>query len=78
MSIAGLGCSYMSIAAGCLHMGLAGSQSAAGAEVHDFFGQGEDARFAGNYQEAVGGIAAEPTRPLQSTRIHGAIEAVPS
>jgi hypothetical protein len=48
-----------------------------GSEIHYLFGQGEDARFAGDYQEAMGGIATEPARPLQAARIDGTIQAVP-
>ena len=47
------------------------------AQVHDLFGHGEDAGLAGDYQEAVGGIAAEPARPLEAAGVDGAIEAVP-
>ncbi|MGB8761183.1 MAG: hypothetical protein WCD01_09845 [Candidatus Sulfotelmatobacter sp.] len=47
------------------------------AQVHDFFGQGEDAGLAGDDEEAMGGIAAEPARPLQAARVHGAVETVP-
>jgi hypothetical protein len=48
----------------------------AGAEVHDFFGQGEDAGLAGDYQEAMSGVAAEPARPLETAGIDGTIKAV--
>ena len=41
------------------------------------FGQGEDAGLAGDYQEAVGGITAEPARPLESAGVDGAVQAVP-
>jgi hypothetical protein len=46
------------------------------AQVHYFFGQGEDAWFAGDYQEAVRGVAAGPARPLEAARVYRAIEAV--
>jgi hypothetical protein len=46
------------------------------AEIKDLFGEGEDARFAGDGEEAVGGIATEPARPLEAARIDGTIEAV--
>lgn len=47
------------------------------AQIHDLFGQGEDAGLAGDDQEAVGRIATEPARPLQAAGVNGAIEAVP-
>jgi hypothetical protein len=47
-----------------------------GAEFGDLFGQGEDAGLAGDYEEAVWGIAAEPARPLQAARVDGVVEAV--
>jgi hypothetical protein len=56
---------------GCLHRGIVTAQ------VHDFFGQGEDAGLAGDYQETVRGIATEPARPLQAAGVNGAIEAMP-
>jgi len=46
-------------------------------QIHDFFGEGEDAGFAGDDEEAVLGIATEPARPLQAARVDGAIKAVP-
>jgi hypothetical protein len=61
----------MNFAGACLQM------SFAAAEVHDFFGQSEDAGLAGDYQEAVGGIAAEPARPLETAGVDGAVETVP-
>jgi hypothetical protein len=45
-------------------------------QVHNFFGQGEDAGFAGDDQETAGGVATGPARPLQAARIDGAVEAV--
>jgi len=47
-----------------------------GSQVHDFFSEGEDAGLAGDYEEAVDRVAAEPARPLQAAGIDGAIEAV--
>jgi hypothetical protein len=49
----------------------------AGAKVHNLFGDGEDARFAGDDEEAVRRIATEPVGPLQAARVDGTIEAVP-
>jgi len=43
---------------------------------HDFFGQGEDAGLAGDVEEAVLGIAVEPTRPLQTAKVDGTIKTV--
>jgi hypothetical protein len=45
-------------------------------QIHNLFGQGEDAGFAGDYQEAVGCVAAGPARPLQAAGVDGAVEAV--
>jgi hypothetical protein len=45
-------------------------------QVHNFFGEGEDAWFAGNDQKAVGGVATGPAGPLQAAGIDGAVEAV--
>jgi hypothetical protein len=45
-------------------------------DVHDFFGEGEDAGFAGDEQEAVMGIAAEPARPMEAAIVQGTIETV--
>jgi len=56
---------------GCPHRRVARAQ------VHDVFGQGEDAGLAGDYEEAMSGIATEPARPLQAAWIYGAVEAVP-
>jgi hypothetical protein len=47
------------------------------AERRYFFGDGEDSGLAGDYQEAMRGVAEEPARPLQAAGIDGAIEAVP-
>jgi hypothetical protein len=41
------------------------------------FSQGEDAGLAGNLEEAMGGVAAEPTRPLEAAIVDRTIEAVP-
>jgi hypothetical protein len=46
------------------------------AKVHDFFGQGEDSWLAGDDKEAVMGLAAEPTGPLQAAVVEGTIETV--
>jgi hypothetical protein len=46
------------------------------ADVHDFFGYGEDSRFAGDEQQAVRGFAAEPARPVQAAIVQRTIEAV--
>jgi hypothetical protein len=46
------------------------------AEVHDFFGEGEDTGFAGDEQETVMGIAAEPARPLKAAIVQRTIETV--
>ena len=46
------------------------------AEIHDFFGDGEDAGLAGDEQEAVMGLAAEPARPVQAAIVERTIETV--
>jgi hypothetical protein len=46
------------------------------AKRRNFFGDGEDAGLAGNDEEAMRGIAAGPTRPLQAARVDGAIKTV--
>jgi hypothetical protein len=46
------------------------------AAVHDFFGYGEDAGFAGDEEEAVMRLAAEPTRPVKAAIVQGTIETV--
>jgi hypothetical protein len=56
--------------AGCPHIGVDG------AEVRNLLGEGEDAGFAGDDEEAVRGIATEPARPLQAARVDGTIKAV--
>jgi hypothetical protein len=45
-------------------------------EVHDFFGQGEDAGLAGDEEEAMVGLATEPARPVKAAIIEGTIESV--
>jgi hypothetical protein len=62
---------------GCLHLVIAGSQGTAGAHVHYFFGECEDAGLAGDDEEAVGRIASGPAGPLQAAGVDGAVEAVP-
>jgi hypothetical protein len=47
-------------------------------EVHDLFRHGEDARLAGNEEEAVRRLAAEPTRPVKAAIVQGTIESVTS
>jgi hypothetical protein len=47
-----------------------------GREVYDFFGDGEYSRFAGDQEEAVGGLAAEPAGPLKAAIVQGTIETV--
>jgi hypothetical protein len=44
--------------------------------VRDLFGYGEDAGFAGDEQEAVMGLAAEPARPTEAAIVHGTIKTV--
>jgi hypothetical protein len=44
--------------------------------IHDLFGEGEDAGLAGDEQEAVMGIAAEPARPVEAAIVQGTIETV--
>jgi hypothetical protein len=48
----------------------------AGFQIHDFFGQGEDAGLAGDEQQAVMGFAAEPARPVKATIVQGTIKTV--
>jgi hypothetical protein len=45
-------------------------------DMSDFFGDGEDAGFAGDEEEAVMGLAAEPTGPAEAAIVEGAIETV--
>ena len=45
-------------------------------QIHYFLCQGEDAGFAGDDEEAVSGVAAEPAGPLQAAGVDGAIKAV--
>jgi len=47
------------------------------AQVHDLFGYGEDAGLAGDEQETVVGLAAEPTRPVKATVVERTVETVP-
>jgi hypothetical protein len=47
------------------------------AEFGYFFSNGEDAGFAGDDEQAMGRIAKEPARPLQTARVDGAIKAMP-
>jgi hypothetical protein len=44
----------------------------------DFFGYGEDAGLAGDEEEAMNGLAAEPTRPVEATVVEGAVKTVAS
>jgi hypothetical protein len=46
------------------------------AQAHDFFGYGEDAGFAGDEEEAVMGVAAEPAGPVKTAIVEGTIETV--
>jgi hypothetical protein len=64
------GCLHMSRGGGCLYM------SCGRAKVHNFFRQGEYTGLAGDDQEAVMGLATDPTRPLQATIIHRTVETV--
>jgi hypothetical protein len=47
-----------------------------GGQVCYFFGYGKDAGFAGDEQEAVVGLAAEPAGPLEAAIVERTIEAV--
>jgi hypothetical protein len=47
-----------------------------GSPVHDLLGYGEDPRLAGDEQEAVMGLAAEPTRPVKAAIVEGTIKTV--
>jgi hypothetical protein len=47
-----------------------------GSHVQDFLGYGEDAGFAGDAEEAVMGVAAEPAGPVEAAIVEGTIETV--
>jgi hypothetical protein len=50
--------------------------SAGTVQVHDFFGDREDAGFARHEEETVMGLAAEPARPAQAAIIQRTIKAM--
>jgi hypothetical protein len=43
---------------------------------NDFFGYGEDSGLAGDLEEAVEGLAAEPAGPVEAAVVEGAVETV--
>jgi len=57
------------------HAASVGCTAVAGSQ--DLFSEDENSGFAGNEQETMGRLAAEPPRPVQPTVIHGAVKAVP-